>query len=182
MNQNEPVWSITEVNSAVRELVENSLMPFWLRGEVGTMNAYASGHVYLTLKDQNCQLKCTYFRGAETIRRMKLAIGSEVEAFGKLSVYAQRGEYQFNIKSLRVAGVGSLQQQFEEIKKRLADEGLFDSSRKLPLPELPRSVGVITSADGAAVRDFVNIAMRRCTGLNPSSRCGTARSKITYDA
>jgi len=166
MNQNEPVWSITEVNSAVRELVENSLMPFWLRGEVGTMNAYASGHVYLTLKDQNCQLKCTYFRGAETIRRMKLAIGSEVEAFGKLSVYAQRGEYQFNIKSLRVAGVGSLQQQFEEIKKRLADEGLFDSSRKLPLPELPRSVGVITSADGAAVRDFVNIAMRRAPYLH----------------
>lgn len=166
MNSNEPIWSITEVNSAVRELVENSLMPFWLRGEVGTMNAYSSGHVYLTLKDRNCQLKCTFFRGVETVRRMQLAIGSEVEAFGKLSVYAQRGEYQFNIKSLRIAGAGSLQQQFEEIKKRLSDEGLFDSSRKLPLPELPRTVGVITSPDGAAVRDFVNIAMRRAPYLN----------------
>ena len=75
MNNNEPVWSITEVNAAVRELVENSLMPFWLHGEVGTMNIYSSGHVYLTLKDKECQLKCTYFRGADIARKMNLSIG-----------------------------------------------------------------------------------------------------------
>lgn len=166
MNNNEPVWSITEVNAAVRELVENSLMPFWLHGEVGTMNIYSSGHVYLTLKDKECQLKCTYFRGADIARKMNLAIGMQVEAFGKLSVYAQRGEYQFNIKNLRIAGAGSLQQQFDEIKKRLAAEGLFDRSRKLPLPRYPRRIGVITSSDGAAVRDFVNVAMRRAPYLS----------------
>ena len=161
MDKKEPIWSISEVNAAVRELVENSLMPFWLQGEVGTLNVYSSGHVYLTLKDQNCQLKCTFFRGAETVRKMRLAVGVEVEAFGKLTVYAQRGEYQFNIKNIRIAGAGSLQQQFEEIKNRLAAEGLFDAARKLPLPQLPRTIGVITSADGAAIRDFVNIARRR---------------------
>ena len=166
MNNNEPIWSVTEVNAAVRELVENSLMPFWLHGEVGTMNIYSSGHVYLTLKDKNCQLKCTYFNGANTARRMNLSIGMQIEVFGKLSVYAQRGEYQFNIKNLRIAGAGSLQQQFEEIKNRLASEGLFDNSRKLPLPRMPRTVGVITSADGAAIRDFVNIISRRAPYLN----------------
>ena len=166
MNNNEPVWSITEVNAAVRELVENSLMPFWLHGEVGTMNIYSSGHVYLTLKDKECQLKCTYFRGADIARKMNLSIGMQVEAFGKLSVYAQRGEYQFNIKNLRIAGAGSLQQQFDEIKNRLAAEGLFDQSRKLPLPRYPRRIGVITSSDGAAVRDFVNVAMRRAPYLS----------------
>ena len=168
MNNNEPVWSITEVNAAVRELVENSLMPFWLHGEVGTMNIYSSGHVYLTLKDKECQLKCTYFRGADIARKMNLSIGMQVEAFGKLSVYAQRGEYQFNIKNLRIAGAGSLQQQFDEIKNRLAAEGLFDQSRKLPLPGYPRRIGVITSSDGAAVRDFVNVAMRRAPYLSVS--------------
>ena len=166
MNNNEPIWSVTEVNAAVRELVENSLMPFWLHGEVGTMNIYSSGHVYLTLKDKNCQLKCTYFNGANTARRMNLAIGMQIEAFGKLSVYAQRGDYQLNIKNLRIAVAGSLQQQFEEIKNRLAAEGLFDNSRKLPLPRMPRTVGVITSADGAAIRDFVNIISRRAPYLN----------------
>ena len=166
MNNTEPIWSITEVNSAVREIIENRMMPFWLHGEVGTMNIYSSGHVYLTLKDKHCQLKCTYFRGADVARKMNLSIGMQIEAYGKLSVYAQRGEYQFNIKNLRIAGAGTLQQQFEEIKNRLAAEGLFESSRKLSLPRMPRSVGVITSADGAAIRDFVNIASRRAPYLN----------------
>ena len=166
MNNTEPIWSITEVNSAVREIIENSMMPFWLHGEVGTMNIYSSGHVYLTLKDRDCQLKCTYFNGANIARKMNLSIGMQIEAYGKLSVYAQRGEYQFNIKNLRIAGAGTLQQQFEDIKNRLAAEGLFDSSRKRPLPRMPRSVGVITSADGAAIRDFVNIISRRAPYLN----------------
>ena len=166
MSNSEPIWSISEVNAAVRELIENSLMPFWLTGEVGTLNIYSSGHVYLTLKDRECQLKCTFFRGAETARRMGLAVGSAVEAYGKLSVYPQRGEYQFNIKNIRIAGGGTLQQQFEDIKKRLAAEGLFDAERKLPLPGMPRTVGVITSPDGAAVRDFVNIVQRRAPYLN----------------
>lgn len=165
MSNSEPIWSISEVNAAVRELIENSLMPFWLTGEVGTLNIYSSGHVYLTLKDRECQLKCTFFRGADTARRMGLAVGSAVEAYGKLSVYPQRGEYQFNIKNIRIAGAGTLQQQFEDIKKRLAAEGLFDSARKLPLPGMPRTVGVITSPDGAAVRDFVNIVQRRAPYL-----------------
>ena len=161
MSQKEPVWSISEVNAAVREMLENSLMPFWLHGEVGTLNVYSSGHVYLTLKDQNCQLKCTFFRGAEQVRKLQLAVGSEIEAYGKITVYAQRGEYQFNIKSLRIAGAGALQQQFEEIKNKLAAEGLFDQAHKKPIPTYPKTIGIITSAAGAAVHDMIRILRKR---------------------
>ncbi len=165
MSGNEPVWSISDVNAAVREIIENSMTSFWLHGEVGTLNIYRSGHVYLTLKDRECQLRATFFHGAERARALGLAVGMQVEAFGKLTVYPQRGDYQFNIRTLRAAGAGDLQRQFEEIKSRLAAEGLFDAARKPPLPEFPHTVGVVTSPDGAAVRDFLNIARRRAPWL-----------------
>ena len=165
MNGAEPVWSITEVNAAVRELIENSLTPFWLAGEVGTLNIHSSGHVYLTLKDRDCQLRATFFNGAARARAMALAVGMRLEAYGRLTVYARRGEYQFNIQTIRPAGAGDLQRKFEEVKQKLAAEGLFDAERKLPLPAFPRTVGIVTSPDGAAVRDFIRVALRRAPWL-----------------
>jgi len=162
---NEPVWSITEVNAAVRELIENSLTPFWLTGEVGTLNIHSSGHVYLTLKDRDCQLRATFFNGATHARAMNMAVGMRLEAYGRLTVYTKRGDYQFNIQNIRPAGAGDLQRQFEEIKRKLAAEGLFDPARKLPLPAFPRTIGIVTSPDGAAVRDFIRIALRRAPWL-----------------
>ena len=158
---NEPVWSVTEVNAAVRELVEGSLMPFWVTGEVSSLLLHRSGHVYLTLKDEKCQLRACWFGSADRCRALAVANGVKVEAYGKLTVYPARGEYQFTIRSLRIAGEGDLFRRFEELKKKLEAEGLFAPERKRPIPRLPRIIGVVTSPSGAAIRDFLKIIDRR---------------------
>lgn len=162
---NDKIWNVSEVNAVVRELLENSMMPFWLRGEIGTLSIQRSGHVYLTLKDQRSQMRVVFFSGATTMNRLRLEIGTEVEVFGQLTVYEVRGEYQFNVRSIRPVGFGDLQRRFEELKKRLGAEGLFDPERKKSIPLLPHCVGVVTSQDGAAIRDFLQIAQRRFPGL-----------------
>ena len=158
---NEPLWSVTEVNAAVRELVEGSLMPFWVTGEVSSLLIHRSGHVYLTLKDEKCQLRACWFSAADECRALEVANGTRIEAYGKLTVYPARGEYQFTIRSLRIAGEGDLFRRFEALKKKLEAEGLFDPERKRPIPKLPRIIGVVTSPSGAAIRDFLKIIDRR---------------------
>ena len=158
---NEPLWSVTEVNAAVRELVEGSLMPFWVTGEVSSLLIHRSGHVYLTLKDEKCQLRACWFSAADECRALAVANGTKIEAYGKLTVYPARGEYQFTIRSLRIAGEGDLFRRFEELKKKLEAEGLFAPERKRPIPKLPRIIGVVTSPSGAAIRDFLKIIQRR---------------------
>lgn len=166
MSDNDKIWQVTEVNAIVRELLENSLMPFWMRGEIGTLSIQrASGHVYMTLKDKRSQMRVVFFSGARMIEQLRLQIGSEVEVFGRLTVYEVRGEYQFSVKSIRPVGFGELQRRFEELKQRLSTEGLFDSERKRSIPLLPECVGVVTSPDGAAIRDFLQIVTRRFPGL-----------------
>jgi len=162
MPSEERVWGISEVNAAVRTVLEGAFAPFWLGGEIGTMTVHQSGHVYLALKDASSQLKAVLWRGAGQVRELGLRTGDLVEAYGNLTAYEARGEYQFNIKLLRpVGGQGLLQRRFDELKAKLAAEGLFDAARKKPIPLLPRTIGVVSSADGAAVRDFLNIVKRR---------------------
>ena len=161
MNRDEPVWSITAVNRAVRETLEGAFMPFWVGGEVGSITLHRSGHAYFQLKDDKSQLRATWFNGAAECRRLGIDNGSLVEVWGNLSVYEPRGEYQFNIKRLRLAGIGELQRRFEELKRKLDAEGLFDQSRKKTLPLLPRTIGVVSSPTGAAIRDFLQILSRR---------------------
>jgi len=162
----EKIWTVSEVNSAVREVVEGGFLPFWLEGEIGTLNIHRSGHVYMTIKDKRCQMRAVFFGGAQTARKMNLAVGAAIEAFGNLTVYEVRGEYQFSIRSLRPVGLGDLHRRFEELKKKLAAEGLFDDARKKTLPTLPKSIGIVTSPDGAAVRDFLQVITRRFPNLN----------------
>ncbi len=162
----EKVWTVSEVNSAVREVLEGGFLPFWLKGEVGTLKLHHSGHVYMTIKDSRCQLRTVFFGGAERAKKMNLAVGSAVEAFGNLSVYEVRGEYQFSIKSLRPVGLGDLHRKFEALKKTLAAEGLFDDFRKKKLPIPPKAIGVVTSPTGAAIRDFLQIVNRRFPNLH----------------
>lgn len=157
----EPVWNISEVNAAVKDLLESAMMPFWLCGEIGTLTTHRSGHVYMVLKDSNCQLKATWFNGANKARELQLAIGSRVEAYGKITCYPARGEYQFNIKEVRIAGQGDLLRQFEQIKQKLDSEGLFADERKKRLPLYPKRVGLITAPEGAAVRDFIRLSLER---------------------
>ena len=160
------VWSVSDVNQAAKELLENSLMPFYLKGEVTSLLIHRSGHVYLGLKDSQSQIKATYFGVAAECRKIDLQNGDEIECFGKLSVYTVRGEYQFSIRKVSKSGSGSLQQKFEELKRKLASEGLFDNERKRPIPLLPEVVGVISSPSGAAVQDFLKIIDRRAPQMH----------------
>lgn len=160
------IWNVSEVNAVVRELLENSLLPFWMEGEVGTLNIHRSGHVYMTLKDKKAQIKVVFFGGAAQARAMNLRVGTAVEVFGKLTAYEVRGEYQFSVKMMRPVGVGELQRRFEELKMRLEAEGLFAQERKKAIPALPGRIGVVTSPDGAAIRDFLQIINRRFPEVN----------------
>lgn len=159
--EDQHIWSVTELNGAVRELIEGSMMPLWVGGEVGNLTLHRSGHAYMTLKDASSQIRAVYFGGASVCAKMKIQEGSKVEAFGKLTCYPPRGEYQLSIRSLRPLGVGDLQQQFEEMKRKLAAEGLFDEARKKKLPFLPTRIGVVTSPEGAALQDFLKISLAR---------------------
>ena len=157
----EKIFSVSELNGIVREVLEGSLLPFWVSGEVGNLTIHRSGHVYMTLKDSSSQIKAVFFSGAQQCLKLGLKEGMQIEAFGKLSVYMARGEYQLAVRSLRPVGIGDLQKQFEELKKRLAAEGLFDPARKKDLPFLPARIGLVTSADGAALHDFLKISLNR---------------------
>lgn len=158
-------WTVTELNDAVRTILEGSFRPFWLTGEVGSYNPYRSGHVYLTLKDASSQVRAVYFSGSEVCRKLGLKVGDQVEVFGSLSLYTQRGDYQFYIKKLQLCGVGDLHRQFAILKEKLAAEGIFDPDHKKPIPYLPRRIGVISSPMGAAVKDFMKIALARFPNL-----------------
>ena len=158
-------WTVSELNDAVRTVLEGSFRPFWLTGEVGSYNPYRSGHVYLTLKDAAAQVRAVYFSGSEVCRRLGLKVGDQVEVYGSLSLYTQRGDYQFYIKKLQLCGVGDLHRQFALLKEKLAAEGIFDPAHKKPIPFLPRRIGVISSPMGAAVKDFMKIALARFPNL-----------------
>ena len=162
----EKIWQVFEVNSVVRELLENSFQPFWLEGEVGTLHIHRSGHVYLTLKDRRSQIKAVSFGGAQQAHNINLRVGMAVEVYGQLTAYEVRGEYQFSIKTIRPVGVGALQRKFEELKAKLEAEGLFAPERKRAIPILPRTIGVITAPGGAAIRDFLQIINRRFPDVN----------------
>ncbi len=161
MKPNEPIWSVSAINKAVKDTLENVFMPFWMGGEVGSLILHRSGHAYFQMKDEQSQIKVCWFGGADECRKLGVDNGSMVEVRGNLSVYTVRGEYQFNVKELRIAGLGTLQQQFELIKRKLQAEGLFDRSRKKPLPLRPQTIGVVSSPSGAAVKDFLQILYRR---------------------
>ncbi len=154
-------WTVSEVTRMVRELLEQSLYPLWVRGEIGNLTIHRSGHVYFTVKDARSQMSAVFFRGAQQARRLGLEVGLEVEVRGRLTLYEPRGQFQMIADQIRPGGLGALQARFEELKKRLQAEGLFDPDRKRAVPALPRCVGVVTSPQGAAIRDFLQILKRR---------------------
>ena len=155
------VRSVTEFTREVKELLEEEIRPGWVRGEISNLRAQASGHFYFSLKDAGAQLSCVLFRGDAARQKVELRDGAQVVAYGALSVYETRGQYQLIVRALVDHGAGRLQQEFEQLKQRLAVEGLFDATRKRPIPPLPAVIGFITSPTGAAVRDFISILQRR---------------------
>jgi len=158
------IWSVSEVNQLVKDILEQSLYPLWIKGEVSNLTIHGSGHVYFSIKDSRGQINCVFFRGADKARQLQLQNGIEVELHGRLTVYPARGVYQVLVQNIRTAGLGALQQKFTELKQKLRQEGLFDEDRKRPIPKMPKCVAVITAAQGAALQDFLRIINRRHAG------------------
>lgn len=160
------IFSVGELTRAVRAALENGIGAVWVRGEISNLRRQASGHQYFTLKDAGAQLACVLFAGAaRTLRGLRLADGMQVQLFGELTVYEARGQYQLIVELAQEEGRGALQARFEELKARLAAEGLFDAGRKRKLPAMPARIGVVTSPTGAAIRDFLNVLHRRMPGV-----------------
>ena len=155
------VWKVSELNARICELLEGTLPDLWLEGEVSNYRPAQSGHLYFTLKDAQSQIRCVCFRDQARGLKFRPQDGLSVTVRGALSVYEPRGEYQIYVSYIEPVGAGALQVAFEQLKKRLADEGLFGEDRKKPLPVLPRCIGVVTSPTGAAILDILRILKRR---------------------
>ncbi|HET6373117.1 MAG TPA: exodeoxyribonuclease VII large subunit, partial [Candidatus Polarisedimenticolia bacterium] len=157
--------SISEVNATVRDILEDSFSDVWLQGEISNFKAHSSGHLYFSLKDSKCQINAVMFRGVALHLKFRPNDGLSVLARGRITLYEPRGSYQVNLQWMEPLGQGSLQLAFEELKARLKTEGLFDQDRKKAIPGLPRTVGVVTSPTGAAIRDILRVLERRYAGL-----------------
>ncbi len=155
------VLSVSRLNRDARELLESSFARVWVQGEVSNLSRPASGHLYFTLKDAQAQVSCALFRNRALRLPCRLENGSQVLVQAQVSLYEARGNYQLIINHLEEAGDGVLRRAFEELKTRLSQEGLFDSDHKRALPRLPRSIGVVTSPSGAAIRDVLTVLGRR---------------------
>ena len=155
------VLTVTELTRRIKGLLERDFPSVWVEGEISNLRTPGSGHVYFTLKDAQAQMAAVLFRGAAGNVTFKLRDGLAVVASGDVSVYEKQGQYQLIVRQMLPRGVGALQLAFEELKRRLQAEGLFEPARKRPIPVLPQRIGLITSPTGAAIRDFLNIIDRR---------------------
>jgi exodeoxyribonuclease VII large subunit len=153
--------TVSQLNRQVKKLLEQGMTRLWVEGEISNIARPASGHLYFTLKDKNAQIRAAFFRQRQRGPTVGLQNGDQVLAFGRVSLYEPRGDYQLIIEQVEPAGEGALKRQFEVLKKKLAAEGLFDDDRKQELPALPRRIGVITSPSGAAIRDIISVLGRR---------------------
>jgi len=160
------VYTVTQVNALIHELLEASFPELWVEGEISNCRAYPSGHTYMTLKDESSQIQAVLFKGASYSVKFKPADGLKVLARARVSSYVKRGDLQLIISAIEPREKGALQLAFEQLKAKLAAEGLFDDSRKKPLPPYPRRVGVVTSLQGAAVHDMITVLSRRWRGLD----------------
>ncbi len=160
------VLSISELNRLVKGSLEQDFGDVWVRGEISKPNIAPSGHIYFTLKDAGAQISAALFRGDASRIKFKLEHGLEIIARGRVTVYEARGSYQIVVRHVQPEAAGALQLAFEQLKKKLAAEGLFDEERKKPLPPYPRRIGLVTSRTGAAVRDMLSVLGRRFDGLH----------------
>ncbi|HSC47233.1 MAG TPA: exodeoxyribonuclease VII large subunit [Gammaproteobacteria bacterium] len=156
------MFTVSELNRSVRTLLEGSYTLLWIEGELSNLSRPTSGHLYFSLKDPQAQVRCALFRNRATLLRFKPADGMHVLLRARVGLYEPRGDFQLIVEHMEEAGSGALQRAFEELKKRLAAEGLFDAALKRPLPTAPRTIGVITSQSGAALRDILSVIRRRC--------------------
>jgi exodeoxyribonuclease VII large subunit len=155
------ILTVSELTAAIRNVLETSFGDVWVEGEISNCRVWNTGHMYFTLKDGGAQVKAVMFRSQVRYLRFKPDDGLHVVARGRLGVYDPKGEYQLVCEHMEPKGLGALQLAFEQLKKKLQAEGLFDQARKRALPSLPRKIGIVTSLDGAAIRDIINVLRRR---------------------
>ncbi len=158
----ERIYKVSELNREAKNLLEEGIGSIWLQGEVSNLRKSASGHLYFTIKDEASEISAVRFRGrADLIPAPPLDDGMKVIAFGRLTIYEPRGRYQFVVSIIQPAGLGALQAAFERLKRKLDAEGLFDPAHKKPIPKFPERIGVVTSPNGAAIRDIISVTSRR---------------------
>ena len=156
------IWSVSEVNSAIRRLIEDSVDTLWVRGEVGNWKRYPSGHCYFSIKDDRSELRCVMFARDAGFLPSDPENGMEVRVSGNLTLYEKKGAYQLSVRRIESEGAEGLWRiAFEKLKSQLEAEGLLDSSVKKPLPRYPGVVGIVTSTEGAALRDVISVLDRR---------------------
>jgi len=155
------IYNVTRLNREVRAVLEGSFPSIWLQGEISNFARPASGHMYLTLKDIHSQVRCAMFKNKNRLLKFEPENGVEVLVRANVSLYEGRGEFQLIIEYMELAGEGGLQRAYEELKQKLFKEGLFEEEHKQPLPNMPRTIGVITSPTGAAIRDILSVLKRR---------------------
>lgn len=155
------IYTVTQLTREIKFALEGNFPEIWIEGEVSNFKLYPSGHSYFSLKDSSSVINCVLFKTSSTKLTFDLEDGMHVLIRGRVSVYEKRGNYQLYVERVEPRGKGSLQLAFEQLKKKLHEEGLFDEDKKKPLPALPLRVGVVTSPAGAAIRDILNVAKRR---------------------
>jgi exodeoxyribonuclease VII large subunit len=160
------VWTVRALVSAVRSHIEREYSDCWVEGEISNLRIPDSGHLYFTLKEESAQIRVVMFRSSAKLLRFRPENGLHVTVRGRITVYEDRGELQISAEFIEPKGAGALQLAFEQLKARLQAEGLFDASRKEPIPPLPQKIGIITSPQGAALRDILNILARRHHAAN----------------
>jgi exodeoxyribonuclease VII large subunit len=160
------VWKVRDLVAAVRSHIEREYSDAWVEGEISNFRAPDSGHLYFTLKDGNAQVRVVMFRSSARLLRFRPADGLQVVVRGRVTVYEERGELQISAEYLEPKGAGSLQLAFEQLKAKLEAEGLFAAERKKPIPTLPSRIGIVTSAQAAALRDILNVLQRRHHSVN----------------
>ena len=161
MSRVEPL-TVSALTAQIKEILEDQVGEVSVQGEISNLRHQSSGHYYFTLKDEGSQIPCALFKGSAGRLAVAPKDGAKVVAAGEVSVYAPRGAYQLIVRSLEPVGKGDLHQRFEELKRKLQSEGLFEESRKRSIPEFVERVGMITSPTGAAVRDAIHVLQRRC--------------------
>jgi exodeoxyribonuclease VII large subunit len=161
-----PVLSVSELTADIKAALESDFHDLYVQGEISNFKKYPSGHWYFTLKDAEAQISAVYFRNWNRLLRFDPENGLEVRVRGRLSVWEKSGNYQLNVESMEPVGVGAMQLAFEQLARKLQEEGLFDEERKRSLPVLPRKVGIVTSPQGAVIRDMLNILERRNASID----------------
>ena len=160
-SNNQEIVSVSDINNLAKGLLEKDLSNVWIQGEISSFTAHGSGHWYFTIKDKKSSLSCVMFKFENQNVLFSPQVGDELILNGNISIYAPSGRYQFNVKHIEVFGEGALLKAFEDLKRKLSDEGLFEQERKKDIPPNPLSIGLITSETGAVFRDVINVLKRR---------------------